>query len=130
MKAPVLVNISDVAKGDLLIAVDEGMWHTREVHEVTKGGRVTLASGERMKMTGQALVVREIDVSEIVDLTDEIDDPRDRPDLREAESARDRCARYDLDEGDWLYWDVYHRGPDWRENLTARGHELHEKDER
>jgi hypothetical protein len=126
---PVLTKVADLAPGDRIVAVDEGMWHTREIHSITKAGAVTLLSGERMKLSDSVLAIRDVDVSETVDLTDKIDDPRDRDDLRTVDSARARCERYGLDETHPLYWDVYHRAPEWREKLTTSGHALDERDQ-
>lgn len=137
MEMPVLTKVSDLAPGDRLVAVDEGMWHTREIHAVTKAGAVTLLSGERIKLSGSVLAIRDVDVSETVDLIDEVDDPRDRDDLRQAERARARCERYGLTEDhldevgrpSGLYWQVYYRADDWREKLVSYGFTLDEKDE-
>lgn len=125
---PVLAKVADLASGDRIVAVDEGMWHTREIHSITKAGAVTLVSGEKMKLSGSVLAIRAVDVSDTVDLTDKIDDPRDRDDLRGVERALARVARYGLDPSDPLYYDVYHGAPEWRENLVGRGVEIAEQD--
>lgn len=111
------VPVTDLAAGDTVLLETDGLTHTSVVHEVKapKQGAVTVTflRGERVKLPRE-MTVPVVKAIEHEDVELDVEDPRDRPDLAEAQEARNRmfvAEGMGMDEKD--LWRVYH-DKNWR----------------